>query len=705
MVKKLAPQQKQQVAAADLRLFTRHGFRESGVAGNQVKGRCVLCGDPDHFYINGLTHKWDCKKCGKLGSPIAFLREVDVWCQQQLRGMPAVNLAKDRGLRLATLRHGGVGYNPYTGNYTIPLYNLLESDGISDLRTWQLSGKRGLCSTQGAKLTLWNWHTLEKANVIWLCEGEWDGMAMHEVLQDLHFIDRGECAVAVPGANTFKPEWSMLLERKVVNVLFDNDPAGEAGDVRIYNLLKPIVSELRFIHWEEKRPVGWDVRDHYTKEHKQDTQGCYASLQSMLHTEPRTPPQTIAAGAAPAVTIRDRLDGAGLSIADVRARYSRWLHIPPQCHLLDVIFGTVLANRRGGDPLWMFIVAPPGFMKTEPLISLSDSPHIVTTTSLTPATLISGANFGGGDPSLIPRLRGNVLVVKDFTTILNLPSIQRDEIFGILRDAYDGKTEKQFGNGIYRKYEDCTFGLLAGVTPAIEQFSEGCAALGERFLQFWTPVPSAIKEQRIYLQRAKTNEGHERQLRADLLATAKEVLSKDYSKQAIPDISAALGDKLVDLALLTSRARGVVPRDKFTKDITHRPYHEMGTRMTKQFVKLSIGIAQFRDEAVVSKDSYGIVRDISRDSIPSGVRAVLRTFDTECKTSLTTGEISEMVRLPQTPTVQRILQNMEALNMVKKNKVSMMRTEYRLTTDTQELLESTAIFKEASSCQQLAIRE
>lgn len=696
MVQKLAPAQQRQVAAADLRLFTRHGFREAATVGNQVKGRCVLCGDPDHFYINGLTHKWDCKKCGKLGSPIAFLREVDVWCQQQLRGMPAVNIAKDRGLHLASLRRGGVGYNPYTGNYTIPLYNLLETDGISDLRTWQLSGRRGLCSTQGAKLTLWNWRALEKASVVWLCEGEWDGMAMDEIINDLHFGTRGECAVAVPGANTFKPEWSRLFERKVVNVLFDNDPAGEAGDVRIYNTIRPLVSELRFLHWEDKRPVGWDVRDHYTKEHDHNAQGTYASLQSLLRTEPRTPPQTAAAGAAPAVMVHDRLDGTGIPIEQLRACYAKWLHIPPRCHLLDVIFGTVLANRRGGDPLWMFIVAPPGYMKTEPLISLSDSPRIVTTTSLTPATLISGANFGGGDPSLIPRLKGNVLVVKDFTTILNLPSIQRDEIFGILRDAYDGKTEKQFGNGIYRKYEDCTFGLIAGVTPAIEQFSEGCAALGERFLQYWTPVPSAIVEQRKFLQRAKQNEGHERELRADLLMAAKTMLTKDYSKEPTPSTSDAIGDKLIDLALLTSRARGVVPRDKYTKDITHRPYHEMGTRMTKQFVKLAIGIAQFRGEKQVSGDTYGIVRNISRDSIPSGVRAVLRAFVMECKTSLTPAEVAEIVRLPQTPTIQRILQNMEALNMVSKDRVSMLRMEFKLTADMLGLLQTTAIFKEAA---------
>jgi len=59
-----------------------------------------------------------------------------------------------------------------------------------------------------------------------------------------------------------------------------------------------------------------------------------------------------------------------------------------------------------------------------------------------------------------------------------IAEIARDEIFGTLRDAYDGKITKRFANGIVRAYQS-TFGLVAGVTPAIESFVVTHAMLGE----------------------------------------------------------------------------------------------------------------------------------------------------------------------------------------------------------------------------------
>ena len=46
-----------------------------------------------------------------------------------------------------------------------------------------------------------------------------------------------------------------------------------------------------------------------------------------------------------------------------------------------------------------------------------------------------------------------------------------------------GKFNKVFGNGIIRDYKS-KFGIIAGVTPAIDTFSALHAGLGERFLKF-----------------------------------------------------------------------------------------------------------------------------------------------------------------------------------------------------------------------------
>ena len=45
--------------------------------------------------------------------------------------------------------------------------------------------------------------------------------------------------------------------------------------------------------------------------------------------------------------------------------------------------------------------------------------------------------MGGGDPSLMAKLDGNpaALIIKDLTPLLQGKDTERDEVFGILRDA------------------------------------------------------------------------------------------------------------------------------------------------------------------------------------------------------------------------------------------------------------------------------
>jgi hypothetical protein len=294
--------------------------------------------------------------------------------------------------------------------------------------------------------------------------------------------------------------------------------------------------------------------------------------------------------------------------------FRKWLHIPDTT-MLDVIFGTVIANRLSGDPLWLFIVAPPGATKTEPLMSLSGGSKIETISSLTPHVLISGANFGGGgDPSLIPTLNGKILIIKDFTAILGLSVQERDEIFSILRDAYDGECSKPFGNGIFRKYKS-KFGILAAVTPAIELFVEEHAQLGERFLRWRNYLPKGFAARSVYVKKALSNASHEVELRAELNSIGKKVLLGDYKD--IPEIPEAVKERIVALAHWISMMRGTVNRDKFSKDITHRSFIELGTRVAKQLYKLIVGITMFKQEKIVSEDTYDVALSVARASVSS----------------------------------------------------------------------------------------
>ena len=83
---------------------------------------------------------------------------------------------------------------------------------------------------------------------------------------------------------------------------------------------------------------------------------------------------------------------------------------------------------------------------------------------------------GDNDPSLIPKLDGKVLVIKDFTVILKERHEIASAILSQLRDAFDGSIRKAFGTGKDKKY-NAKFGVIAAVTNGFI-FLAGFSAFG-----------------------------------------------------------------------------------------------------------------------------------------------------------------------------------------------------------------------------------
>ena len=134
---------------------------------------------------------------------------------------------------------------------------------------------------------------------------------------------------------------------------------------------------------------------------------------------------------------------------------------------LKIASSVVLSNIVEGDPVWIFMVACPGVGKSEILGMMKKCDDVYTTSSITPNALISGAiPYKGREPSLLPKLDGKTLCIKDFSTIQTMRDNDRDSLLGILRDAYDGSAGKEFGTGESKHFKS-KFSILAGVTPSI----------------------------------------------------------------------------------------------------------------------------------------------------------------------------------------------------------------------------------------------
>lgn len=673
-----------------LRCFIQHGFTTTGTSGNQVYGRCPFCGKDRHFYVNPENKAWDCKRCGEKGGFQTFLDKIAAQSSGTFDEEAAGRLVTSRGISQETFEHFGIGYSHLTDTYTVPVWDMKRAH-VWDLRFYR-DGK--LFSTAGCHVGLFGWWGLSDAwDTAYICEGEWDGMAWWEVLNSTQRLAKS-LVVAVPGAGTFKAEWATHFKGKKVVVLYDNDKPGRDGSLKVYNLLKASVADLKFVHWSEKHEQGFDIRDLYVKQCKRNAKKALDYVEKNLYDEPpgvedasllaKDTKATVEASVA-------KLDGIGLEAEEVYKAFQRWLLLPDE-RVLDFMFGVVLANRLPGDPIWAQLVGPSGATKTELLVSLNDSPMIETATSLTPHALVSGANFsGGGDPSLIPQWNGKVVIIKDLTVIMNMNITAREEILSIFRDAYEGHTEKSFGNGIRRVY-DSKFGILAGVTPIIEIFTETHTALGERFLRYPVYVPETLAGKMEITRRAIRNNLSEDEMRSDLRATAKRVLT--YKFPVLPKIPEPLEEKIIHLSQFVELMRGSINRDHYTKDITHQPFGAFATRISKQFCKLLLGIGMFRRLEVIDELAYEVIKKIAIGTIPSRFHDIVsKLYKKNPEGTFSSKYIIEASHLPSA-TVQRLIDGLVALGVLKKVHLGgLAKPEYKIHKDVLNLIRTSEVYK------------
>jgi hypothetical protein len=163
-------------------------------------------------------------------------------------------LARDRCLPAAAFNGHGIGV--LDRRFLIPVRGI---DGqLCDVRQYRLGGK--LRSTAGCKVGLFGAPVLREHRdaPIYLCEGEWDAIALNWLRQKL---GKPGVVVGVPGANTFKEQRCEWFRGRSVWVCFDNDAAGASGEQRVAEKLSGVAAELHFISWHPDEKPGMDLRD------------------------------------------------------------------------------------------------------------------------------------------------------------------------------------------------------------------------------------------------------------------------------------------------------------------------------------------------------------------------------------------------------------------------------------------------------------
>ena len=355
-------------------------------------------------------------------------------------------------------------------------------------------------------------------------------------------------------------------------------------------------------------------------------------------------------------------DAPAMTISQVETTYAKWLHDGDRV-TTRVVHAVYVANMiLPGDPVWMFLVGGSGSGKTERLMPLDVMPGVWTSSKLSgEAALLSAtprkdsaADAHGG---LLRQVGAKgIIIVKDFTSTLEMDRTARGEVLAALREVYDGRWDRGVGaEGGRTLTWTGKCGFLAGCTTAIDRAHGVMNDMGPRSLFVRLPAASLDK----IAGSALDHMGREDAMRKALGNATAGLLTHLTGQPHAIDQDARAG--LIGLASMVSQARSPVHRD-YKGEIELVGDSEAPTRIVKQLGQL------WRACGVLGLDQAGsweVVRRCALDSIPKLRGTVIRYLD-DHGTADTTAVGRGVVHPSRT--VRRALEDLEAHHVV--NRIS-----------------------------------
>lgn len=621
----------------------------------QLQGDCPFpdCENPaDHFYANPGTGQWDCKRCGRKGNTYQFLAEFHKACLEQTTHEHYMTLCAVRpGISVSTFEEFGLAWSETLGEWLLPAYSL-EQRTLTNLYVWRKlpdSDKMAVMSGPTLKQTLFGLQFFQQKRGIplFVCEGQWDLMAFHELTGSIENGDGTAIRthynlVGVPGANTFPKDYLTLLEAADIRLLYDNDQAGREGiNGVIRSMGQNGITPLRVgsLVWPPSTKDKYDIRDliaeaaiHDTPDETIDLEAAvevFNYIQSNLKPKKLDLPKESSEGYDPNIKPSEcnsfdelitnwRLD---LNIPDVLADVGAFI--------LAVNASTELAD----DPLWGYLIGPPGSGKST-LTSLVSPAHPYCFALDKFTGFLSGFR-GATNSSLITKVNKKTLIINDFTSVLTMQPGTKDTIFGELRFLYDGKAEAHYRNAVKQSFGNIRFTLLACTTDVIR--TENHTELGERFLQ--------IEMDSLWSEEGELS-------RYPLLDTLNQAVSNILSRICDVDKPRFLAQKsqtwgfmdvlhkrasnreyvlkiavelthntkfrkyLTDMAQWVGMSRSTVERNR-SQQMMYRSRPELGSRLSTQLTKLALSLCIVFDTTDITEDIIRIIRKVALDTAMS----------------------------------------------------------------------------------------
>lgn len=577
-------------------------------SGQAVIQTCPFCSDSRSIFFISAREKnagqFNCKKCGLEGNRYTFLQ---LRYEQYLAETEDCHYKELRALRKTkhwqAFRNDQWAYDSEMDRWIVPIKNATGSFVNLKVYTGPDSGKAKWQNTTGCSQHFYGLDELHKEGLVYIVEGEAD-RSMLKYIFPIVMDDRPFSVIGVPGKDLFNACAKKLKGTPFANrdcvLLYDagKDPANrmkKAADLlsREYH-----ARSVLCINWPESFPDNRDISDLI------DTEGesvAWAQIQSWLLPHNHKPLSTVLGGKE--ITFNMIISEFRKSGIHVNQSFS---------DALMVILATIISVLYGGIPLWTYLVGRPGIGKSLILESTIKSILCLYQTDLKYQTLVSGFK-ADPDPSLMAHLQNRVLVIKDYTTIMEKNEIAQKELLGLLRDGYDGEIDRTFGNGVRRIYPDpasghdrCFFGIIAGVTPKIHVYNK--AALGERFLKWELGKSGVSDREAIRLAIEGSNEPWQEIGKAN---RRQEIVSQFLEQLKFvekPPSVRKYSEQIAALSQFAAVARTRPERDHKSGDLLYSADPESATRISKQLTKLAQSISVVRGLGTIDGESMRLVK-------------------------------------------------------------------------------------------------
>ena len=350
-------------------------------------------------------------------------------------------------------------------------------------------------------------------------------------------------------------------------------------------------------------------------------------------------------------------------------------------YIAKVLLALVISQFTSNDPVWTVIVGPSGGGKSELINMLSlfkwtppgenRQQQVVTAVStLTARTFVSGFKAAGKDPSLLTQISHGIITIKDMTSLLSEHKDDKAVIMGQLREIYDGKYNKKFGNGEEVNWNG-KITVIAGATYAIHSMKAQYVAMGERFLFYnlIQPDREGAAERTMENQEDGKMMEHRQHFAEMFTALAVDVLNS--IPKEIPKMDKGTRKDMISLAELSTRARSDVERNWRSprQEITDVHPPEMPTRFAGQLQSIvqSLKIINHYETGKLEllESDKTILNKMSLDSITKMRRIIMQELSRY--EMIETAGLATKLGLP-TNSVRNYLEDLAALGVGEREK-------------------------------------